>query len=117
MSIKLGYAAEALALKYLLNHGLIWICSNYRCRMGEIDLILQDHDDLVFTEVKSRSSQAFGGAIASITYYKRQKLLRTAQNYLQVNRIYDTKPVRFDVVNIDGIPPKITWLKNAFEQY
>ena len=116
MSIKLGYAAEEQALKYLTAHGLIWVCSNYRCRMGEIDLILYDHEYLVFTEVKARRSKAFGGAIASITYYKQQKLFIAAQSYLQAHKIYDTQPVRFDVVHIDGIPPQITWLKNAFEQ-
>lgn len=114
MSQQIGFAAEDLARNYLGSHGLTWVESNYRCRLGEIDLIMRDLNYLVFIEVRSRTSSAYGGAIQSITYSKRQKLLRTATLYLQTKKLYDKQLCRFDVVSLDGVPPKITWIKNAF---
>ncbi len=114
MSLKIGFAAEELAKDYLTKQGLTWTKSNYRCRLGEIDLIMRDKTDLVFVEVRARASNAFGGAIASITHSKRQKLIRTALLYLQTTKLYDKLPCRFDVVSLDGTPPQITWIRHAF---
>ncbi len=114
MSQAIGFAAERYAKDYLTQHGLIWVESNFNCRLGEIDLIMQDQEYLVFVEVRSRSSSAFGLAIETIHYQKQQKLLKTANFYLLTTKLYDKKPTRFDVVSLDGKPPKITWVKNAF---
>ncbi len=114
MSQQLGFAAEDNARNYLGAHGLTWVESNYRCRLGEIDLIMRDKGYLVFIEVRSRASSAYGGAVQSITHSKRQKLLKTATFYLQTKKLYDKQPSRFDVVSLDGVPPQITWIKNAF---
>lgn len=114
MSLSTGFAAEATARDYLMMQGMKWIESNYRCRLGEIDLIMQDKELLVFVEVRSRSSSAYGGAMASITYSKQQKLLKTASLYLLTHQLQDKIATRFDVISIEGKPPKLTWIKNAF---
>ena len=114
MSLIIGSLAEEQAREYLLSQGLKLRDCNYRSRMGEIDLIMHDGDYLVFVEVRARSSNAFGGAVASVTYSKRQKLIKTALLYLSVNKLHDTQPIRFDVLGMEGVPPRITWVKNAF---
>jgi putative endonuclease len=114
MSQKIGSLAEQQARGYLTAQGLRWIESNHRCRMGEIDLIMRDREHLVFVEVRIRSSVVYGGAIASVTFSKKQKLIKTALHYLLVNQLHDKQPIRFDVLSIDGVPPIMTWVKNAF---
>jgi putative endonuclease len=114
MSKKAGYLAEAYARDYLVSQGLQWHESNYHCRLGEIDLIMRDGDYLVFVEVRSRTSSAFGGAIESITYNKKQKLIKTASLYLLARKFQNKQAIRFDVLSIEGRAPKISWIKNAF---
>lgn len=109
-----GKKAEQLAEKYLQNKGLKSIERNYYSKMGEIDLIMKDKDELVFVEVRSRKSRDYGGSLASITQQKQHKIIKTAYLYLQKKRLFDKYPFRFDVVGIDGQPPEIQWLKNAF---
>jgi len=75
---------------------------------------MQDGLYLVFVEVKMRKNNDFGGALASVTTAKQQKIKKTAVLYLLDNNYYDKCPVRFDVITIQGIPPQINWLKNAF---
>lgn len=113
LSREAGCVAEQRALDHLTRHGLKLIETNYRSRFGEIDLILRDGDVLVFTEVRMRSSNNFGGAAASITVAKQAKLIKTAHHYLT----QFTRPpaCRFDAVLLgathDGA---IEWIKNAF---
>lgn len=114
MSLVAGFAAEETARDYLVAQGMQWVESNYRCRLGEIDLIMRDKDYLVFVEVRSRASNTYGSAIESITYSKQQKLLRTASLYLLTHKLQDKVPARFDVISIEGKPPKLTWISNAF---
>lgn len=106
-----GAAAEDRAAEYLQRQGLKLVARNYRCRAGEIDLILQDGNSLVFVEVRSRASTAFGGAAASITPAKQAKLIRAAEHYLLQHP--NPAPCRFDAVLIDG--NNLQWLRNAFE--
>lgn len=113
-TLELGYDAEQKAKKYLQDHGLKLVMSNYRCRVGEIDLIMRDKDHLVIIEVRSRVCKKFGGGIASITPAKRQKIIKAAAHYLQSKKITDKYPVRFDVVSLDGEVGGITWVKDAF---
>jgi putative endonuclease len=110
---KPGALAEQLAAQYLQQQGLKLLYANYRCRYGEIDLILQDGDTHVFAEVRLRSSSAFGGASASIDARKQAKIVRTAQHYLSsLKRI---PPCRFDAILMQSTEPdKIQWLKDAF---
>lgn len=106
-----GEVAEQFAAEFLQRQGVKIITRNYRCRFGEIDLIAQDGKTLVFVEVKSRRSGNFGGAAASITRDKRDKLLRAARHYLAQK---GNLPCRFDAVLIQGEPPQIEWIRNAF---
>ncbi len=114
MSTRLGQLAEQQALRYLRAQGLRWVTSNYRVRCGEIDLIMRDGSVLVFVEVRQRASAAFGGAGASITWAKQQKLIKTAGWYLQSTGLTHQVESRFDVVTLDGVPPKINWIQQAF---
>lgn len=106
-----GAAAEDQAADYLQRQGLRLLARNWRCRLGELDLIMRDGETLVFVEVRSRASAAFGGAGASITPAKQAKLIRAAEHFLlrQAHR----GACRFDAILIEG--DKLQWLRNAFE--
>ncbi len=114
MSLQKGWVAEDLAREYLLRQGLIWRASNYRSRMGEIDLIMQDGSHMVFVEVRARSSAAFGDALESVTTAKQLKIMKAATYYLQCHALLEQYPCRFDVVALQGQPPIIHWVQNAF---
>lgn len=113
-SQRIGVDAELQAKQYLLSQGLLWVMSNYRSRVGEIDLVMRDAQVLVFVEVRARSSSLFGGAALSITYKKQQKIIKTAALYIQQFKLHNSAVARFDVVSFDGVPPQISWIKNAF---
>lgn len=114
VSINQGKIAEQKALSYLMSQGLKLVAQNFSCRLGEIDLIMRDDEYLVIVEVRSRSSNGYGDGIASITYAKRKKIIKTTSFYLMKHKINEKFPIRFDVVSIDGKKEKITWLKGAF---
>lgn len=114
MSRHKGFAAEKFAEDFLVAKGLKPVLSNYHSRMGEIDLIMEDGACLVFIEVRSRASDAFGGALASVTYKKQQKLIKTALFYLMKKKLNHNQPMRFDVVSMEGTPPRLNWVQNAF---
>lgn len=113
-SQQIGITYEQAACDYLIQQGLKLVEKNYRCDLGEIDLIMQDQDTRVFTEVRYRSQEDYGDALESITPRKRHKIIRTAQYYLQKNNIYDKIPCRFDIVAYAADPKKIQWIKDAF---
>jgi putative endonuclease len=113
--MKAGAQAELTAAQYLQRQGLRLLQSNYRCRFGEIDLILKEGETLVFTEVRLRSRSDFGGAAASIDAHKQTRLILAAQHYL--SSVSPVPPCRFDAVLLvspDG-SQGIEWLKNAFQ--
>jgi putative endonuclease len=108
-----GYAAEQLALDYLLARGLRLLERNYRVRVGELDLIMMHGSELVIVEVRKRSSTQFGGAVASVGSAKQLRLRRAAQAFLSAR--FGTgswPPVRFDVFAIDA--GRIHWISAAF---
>lgn len=108
-----GVQAELLAAQFLQQKGLILVQQNYRCRYGEIDLVMRDGDALVFVEVRLRSRADFGGAAASIGAAKQAKLIRTAQHYLAAQPRMSA--CRFDAMLLhaqDG--SQMEWIKNAF---
>lgn len=108
-----GAQAERLAAQFLQRRGLKLLQQNYRCRYGEIDLILQDADTLVFAEVRLRKHSDFGGAAASIDAAKQGKLIRTAQHYLAT--LPFIPPCRFDAVLLDTLEnASPEWVRNAF---
>jgi putative endonuclease len=112
-----GLEAEKLAATFLANHGLKLVMQNYHCRFGEIDLIMTDAKTLVFIEVKLRSSSQFGGAAASITPQKQQKMILTAQHYLQQYvKNQSQTACRFDAILMNKADMQnIEWIRNAFE--
>ena len=108
-----GDAWELKARRWLEGKGLRFVAANVRGRGGEIDLIMKDGQTIVFVEVRFRQSSRFGGAAASVTLAKQQKLLQTAHLWLaRHNGSFDTVDCRFDVVAFTG--NAIDWLKNAF---
>lgn len=109
-----GKLVEDQALEYLTQQGLKLVGRNFNCRVGEIDLIMRDGEYLVFVEVRSRSTIRFGGSIESVTYSKRQKIIKASYFYMLKNKIQDKFPLRFDVFGLDGKPGVITWIKDAF---
>ncbi len=115
-----GDVAEAIALEYLQQQGLTLITRNFRCRRGEIDLIMQHHDSIVFIEVRYRRNNHFGGAHASVNRRKQDKLIVSALHYLQKNRRAARQPARFDVIAIHAemrttTQPDIQWIQDAFQ--
>ena len=108
-----GRAGEDLALQHLLKHNLTLKERNFSCKMGEIDLIMQDNLHLVFVEVRTRNKQDFVSALESITPQKQNNIRRTALFYLQEQKVYEKMPCRFDVVTVDE-HQQLDWLINAF---
>lgn len=106
-----GRQWENTAQLYLQRHGLVLIEANFRCKLGEIDLIMREDRTLVFVEVRQRAAGAQVSAAASISPAKVRRVVRAAQVYLQ--RYPRLPPCRIDVVAIDG--RRIEWLKNAIE--
>jgi len=121
---RIGDAAEALALAYLVKAGLQRVESNYRTPGrggGEIDLVMRAPDGtLVFVEVRQRSTLSHGGASASIGSVKQQRIIHAARHYLM--RFKSMPPCRFDVVLIQGQPSSaanchVEWLVAAFDAF
>jgi putative endonuclease len=109
-----GQQAEQQALDFLLNKGLKLVTRNFRCKTGEIDLIMRDDDDLVFVEVRFRQSNDFGRALETVTASKQRKLLACANRFLQMKRI--DSPCRFDIIALNGAGSMpVEWIKNAIQ--
>jgi putative endonuclease len=98
--LETGKKAEELAAAFLQAKGLSIIEKNFLAKVGEIDIVAKDGDEIVFVEVRARASRDFGGAAASVGGAKRRKLVRAASLWLQA-RGWDG-PCRFDVVAVEG---------------
>ncbi|MEW5787032.1 MAG: YraN family protein [Pseudomonadota bacterium] len=107
----IGAAAEEQAARHLTARGLRLLARNYRCKGGEIDLVMADGDTLVFVEVRARAPSRFGSAGESITAAKRARVVLAARHYLASQRL--DRPCRFDAVLLDGAT--LEWLRGAFE--
>lgn len=114
--LAVGRKGEELAVKYLLNKGYEILARNYRCKIGELDVVARHAQTLIFIEVRSSSSLAFGWPHESVNNKKKAKLRLVAQYYIQSNCI--NLPVRFDVIGIsfstDGQLRKIEHVADAF---
>jgi putative endonuclease len=114
----LGDQAEAAARQYLEGRGLTTVTRNFRCRQGEIDLVMLEASTHVFVEVRYRSQNRFGGAAESVDRRKQQRVITAAQHYLQRHPNAARGPCRFDVVAVSPAPDggwQIDWIQNAFE--
>jgi len=111
-----GKQGEDLAALWLAEAGYRIIERNYRCLFGEIDIVAQEGDALVFVEVKSRRSGAFGAPELAVDPEKQRKISRTALHYLGQKHL-SHRPARFDVVAVRMLPagPRIELIRNAFE--
>ncbi len=109
-----GKKSEIIASQYLKEKGFKILELNHKNKIGEIDIIAQDKDYLVFVEVKARLSRAFGDPFEAVNYKKQQKIRKVAELYLIMKRKTNTN-CRFDVISILGHEnPEINHIENAF---
>ena len=113
---RIGNHAESLACRYLRRHGLRLLKRNFRCQRGEIDLIMQDGDSLVFVEVRYRKLTHFGHPTETVSRIKQTRIIHCARYYMHIHQSWN-EPVRFDVISIEGQAEamKIEWLTDAFQ--
>ena len=109
---QIGRAAEDAAAAFLESQGLLVLFRNFRRRAGELDIVARDSSTLIIVEVRTRSTNAFGGAAASVDFRKQAKLRRAAALLLQRHRDLAGLRVRFDVVAKS--PAGLEWIKHAF---
>ena len=124
---KFGAHIEDLVCDYLQQRKLKLITRNYTCRLGEIDLIMQDQLTLVFIEVRYRKHPFFGSSLESVNWIKQNKIIKTAESYLLSHQLYGKMACRFDVVGVKIMAQKlrnisklnsaqVEWVKNAFSR-
>ena len=111
---QLGLQAEQRATLHLQQHGFEIVARNFRCRMGELDIVARRGPLLIIAEVRLRSGAAYGGAAASITRSKRIRILRTARYLLACRPLLATLTVRFDTLLLDGPNGPLEWIEDAF---
>ena len=95
----LGAYGEALAAQHLVKAGMVLLDRNWRCPSGEIDLVLRDGQTLVFCEVKTRSSTAYGSPLESVSAEKAARLRRLAALWIQAHEVR-VRDVRIDLVGV-----------------
>ena len=121
-----GNTAELAALDYLHRHGLRLVQRNFRCRAGELDLIMTEGDTLVFVEVRYRANARFGSGADSVDRRKQRKMIRAAEFFLGTSRAHRGLTCRFDVVSASELPASPTrdrsgetmtleWIRGAFD--
>ncbi len=116
-ALELGRRAEEIAAAHLNARGLEILQRNFRRRLGELDLVARDGDELVIIEVRARSTTAYGGAAASIDSRKRQRMVKATLLLLQRHKDLARMRVRFDAVlvsNVNAAEPTIQWIRHAF---
>lgn len=113
--MNLGDKGEGLAASYLRKNGYKIIKQNFKTRIGEIDIIAMEEDTLVFVEVKTRESIAYGKPFEAVNYFKKRKIANVAMLYLK--KLNEIPPCRFDVVSIyyDRGKPECELIRDAFE--
>ncbi len=116
---RLGESGEREAETFLCRNGLTLVQRNYRCRAGEIDLVMQAEEQavklLVFVEVRLRGDGAHVNALDSVDRNKQRKLITAARHFLMDNPQWSEHPCRFDVVALDPARDRLIWVPAAFE--
>ena len=111
----LGRTGEDLAAKHLVARGYVILERNYRAPYGEIDLIALDAGTVVFVEVKTRTTEAYGAPELAVDLRKQERMVKAALGYLKHKKLHQM-PCRFDVVAISGAESgKVELIQNAFE--
>ena len=115
---EVGAKGEKLAAKFLKRKGYKVIQRNYKCKLGEIDIVAEHNGTIVFVEVKTRQTQEFGSPQSSVTATKRGQISRVALSYIRDKKLVD-QACRFDVIGITFPPesrkPEIEHIENAFQ--
>ncbi len=114
----IGKTAEDIAAEFLQEQGLEILQRNYRRRSGELDIVARSEDVLVIVEVRTRSTEEFGGAAASIDGWKCRKIIRVTAQLLQQHQALARLRVRFDVIVVyepDSAKPRVEWIRHAFD--
>jgi putative endonuclease len=111
---QLGQAAEDRATQHLEQAGYRILLRNFRCRRGEIDIVAQRARLLVLAEVRLRTRADYGGAAASITHRKRQRIINTARYLLCREPTLRRLTVRFDTLLLNSVEGEIDWIEDAF---
>ncbi|MBA6418208.1 MULTISPECIES: YraN family protein [Pseudomonas] len=112
-----GNQAEALAEQIMRRAGLKCLARNYRCKQGELDLVMRDGDTVVFVEVRYRRQNRWGGAAESVNQTKQQRVILAAQHFLLNHPKLVNRPCRFDVIAAEGNPADpaaYNWIREAF---
>lgn len=109
-----GAQSEDRALQFLQSRGLRLIARNWRCRAGELDLVMQHGDTVVVAEVRGRGRSDYGSAAESVGPRKQSRIVRATRLFLAQRSDLAEQPLRFDVVALDG-QGAIDWLRGAFE--
>lgn len=113
-----GRDAERLAENFLRERGLTIIERNFHCRGGEIDLIAEKDEELIFVEVRYRARSSFGSAADSVTASKQRRIILAARHYLARYPQRQRQAARFDVLAIDGgAPVRFDWIVAAFTAF
>ena len=114
---ELGRRGEERAARYLKKKGYRVVAKNFRCRGGEVDIVALDGATVVFVEVKTRSSRAYGPPKLAVDERKQRQLVRAALTYLSEKDLFDRASARFDVVGIDvrGDSDEVEHIINAFD--
>ena len=102
-SVELGRQGEELAAEFLSELGMIVMARNWRCDIGELDIVARDGECLVVCEVKTRSSAAFGNPVETVTGRKVKRMRRLALRWLEENSIH-AREIRFDIVGVLRMP-------------
>lgn len=115
--MSIGPAGEIFASSYLCKKGYKIVAKNYRCKLGEIDVIARKGNVLIFCEVKTRQDKKFGEPFEAVAAYKQRRLRRLAEHYL-LRHPSNNLIFRFDVISIlagwDGKLKEILHIENAF---
>lgn len=112
----IGASYEKSAERYLQRHGLKILQRNYRCRRGEIDLVMTHDDCVVFVEVRYRASREFGDPLETITPRKQRRIIAAATHFLAGNPGLRDRTCRFDAVGVTGSGDSVEydWITDAF---
>lgn len=114
-----GDYVEDQALKFLHSKKLVLAARNYSCRLGEIDLIMQDSGTMVFVEVRFRQNKKYGHPSETVSPTKQKKIIKTALIFLQEKKLLEKVPCRFDVLTVNTLAEaealQFNWLRDAFQ--
>ena len=109
---KVGSVYEQRACTYLIDNGYQILATNYRNRMGEIDIIAKNKEYICFVEVKYRKNSQYGNPLEAVNYKKQMQIRKVATYYLMTQGLYEGTPIRFDVIAFLG--DSMEHIENAF---